>query len=82
MVQRGWDVAATLDKGLSASVSYLNTDAYDLAAMGTWQRLQVVAEVPTNAGSADLAVERGDLEPEITIDLRLDDLQVEVIEAP
>lgn len=60
----------------------LNTDTYDLETPGTWQRLQVLGEVPVNAGSADLAIERGAPEAEITIDLRLDDIQVEVLEAP
>lgn len=60
----------------------LNTAAYDLTAPGTWQRLEGTGEVPANAGSADLAIERGDPSPEITVDLRLDDLQVDILEAP
>jgi len=63
-------------------ITNLNTESYDLTALGTWQRLQGVGEVPANAGSADLAIERGEPEPEITVDLSLDDVQVEVIEAP
>jgi hypothetical protein len=60
----------------------LNTAAYDLAAMGAWQRLQGIGEVPAKAGSADLAIERGEPDAEIHVDLRLDDVQVDVLEAP
>ena len=63
-------------------ITNLTTESYDLAALGTWQHLQGTGEIPANAGSVDLAVERGDPDPEITADLRLDDLQVEVLEAP
>jgi hypothetical protein len=71
-----------LNNAENAWITNLNTDSYDLAALRTWQHLQGEGEVPAQTGSADLAVERGDLEPEITVDLRLDDLQIEVVEAP
>ena len=63
-------------------ITNLNTESYDLAALGTWQHLQGAGEVPANAGTADLAIERGEPEPEMAVDLRLDDVQIEVLEAP
>lgn len=63
-------------------ITNLNTESYDLAALGTWQPLHGVGEVPANAGTADLAIERGEPEPEMAVDLRLDDVQIEVLEAP
>ncbi len=60
----------------------LNTDPYDLDAGATWQRLQLTGDLPADAAGADLAIERGDLEPQVTADLCLDDLRLEVLEAP
>jgi hypothetical protein len=79
---RGPYLKLGLNAADNAWITNLNTDAYDLAALGTWQHLQGTGEIPANAGSADLAIERGDLEPEITVDLRLDDLQIDILEAP
>jgi hypothetical protein len=66
----------------NAWITNLGTSAYDLGALGTWQYLQGAGEIPANAGSVDIAIERGEPDPEITVDLRLDDVQIEVLEAP
>lgn len=58
------------------------SNRYDTAALGTWQTLTVLAEIPAAAATADLAIETGDLEHPITIDLRLADLRVEILEQP
>ena len=63
-------------------ITNLGTAVYDLTALGTWQHLQGAGEIPAQAGSVDIAVERGDPDAEISVDLRLDDLQIEVLEAP
>ena len=55
---------------------------YDLEKLGTWQLLQVTAEVPIEAGSADIAIEKGAHSTPITARIRLDDVKLELLEAP
>ena len=55
---------------------------YDLRQLGTWQQLTVIAEMPTNAAHAHLAIEKGAYSTPITATIRLDDVKLELLEAP
>ena len=55
---------------------------YDLEKMGTWQQLTAIAELPTNAASAHLAIEKGAYSTPITATIRLDDVRLDLLEAP
>jgi len=59
-----------------------NTNKYDLSRMGTWQPLQGIFEISPEAASFDLCVETGTYEVPITVRLRIDDVKIEVLEAP
>ncbi|NSW55266.1 MAG: hypothetical protein HPY44_04590 [Armatimonadetes bacterium] len=59
-----------------------NSQTFDPAMMGEWQRLQCVAEMPANVGSLDFAVERGTPTGVIDVRMLLDDIVLEVLEAP
>ena len=56
------------------------SNRYDVAKLGTWQRLEAVAEVPVNAATAHLAIEKGVNETPITATIRLDDVKLELLE--
>lgn len=58
------------------------SNRYDIKAMGTWQTLTILADLPAGAATADLAIETGDLDLPITIDLRLADVKMEILEQP
>ncbi len=58
------------------------SNRYDTAAMGTWQTLTVLADLPGSTATVDLAIETGDMERPITVDLRLADLRYEILEQP
>ncbi len=49
---------------------------------GTWQELEVTAELPPEAGTVHFAVEKGAYGTPITVRLRLDDVELELLEAP
>ena len=59
-----------------------NSNRYDTGALGTWQQLTVLAELPGDAGKVALAIETGDFERPGSIDLRLDEIRFEVLEQP
>jgi hypothetical protein len=63
-------------------ITNFSTSQYDLRQTGTWQRLETTAELPANAASLDVAVEKGDNNTPITLRLRLDDVKLELLEAP
>ena len=63
-------------------IANFGTNPYDLRQMGTWQRLETTAELPANAATLDLAIEKGDNNTPITLRLRLDDVKLELLEAP
>lgn len=63
-------------------VSNAGSEPYDLRRLGEWQRLEGLADMPADAGTVDVAIEKGDNTTPVTIKLRLDDLKVELLEAP
>ena len=58
------------------------TQKYDLSKRGTWQLLEGTADLPATAASADFAIEKGDNATPVTVKLWLDDLKLELVEAP
>ncbi|MCC7491003.1 MAG: carbohydrate binding domain-containing protein [Fimbriimonadaceae bacterium] len=63
-------------------IDNFNAAPYDLRQSGTWQRFDRVFEVPLRGAAGDLAIERGGLEGERSVDLLLDDLRLELLDAP
>lgn len=59
-----------------------NSQTFDPAKMGEWQRLECVAEMPANVGSLDFAVERGTPTGVIDAKIMVDDIVLDVLEAP
>jgi len=58
------------------------TAKYNLTKVGTWQELVGFADLPAEAVRGNLAVEKGVNAVPIQVDLRLDDVRLELIEAP
>jgi len=56
------------------------SNRYDLSKLGTWQRLEVSADLPVNAAKAHLAIEKGAYETPITATMRIDDVELELLE--
>jgi hypothetical protein len=50
--------------------------------MGTWQRLEVIGDMPPEAATVDLAIEKGINEQPIAARLRLDDVELKVSDGP
>jgi hypothetical protein len=63
-------------------ITNYSTDRYNVQQLGTWQRLEVTAELPANAATLDVALEKGDNTTPVALRLRLDDVRVELLEAP
>lgn len=56
--------------------------AYDLKRQGQWQQLVIDCEMPPSAEQSVFAIERGEFDPAISGTIWVDDLAVELIEAP
>ncbi|MBC7288923.1 MAG: DUF4832 domain-containing protein, partial [Armatimonadetes bacterium] len=63
-------------------IANYTTNKYDLSRIGTWQLLQGIFEITPEAASFDLCVETGTFDVPITARIRLDDVKLEVLEAP
>jgi hypothetical protein len=63
-------------------ITNFSTERYDLGKPGTWQLLQGTADLPANAATADLAIEKGDNSTPVTLKLWLDEVKLELLEAP
>ena len=59
-----------------------STGPYDLTKLGTWQYLEDTFEVPAAGATGDICIEKGQMEGEAMVTLRLDDVKLEVVEAP
>lgn len=58
------------------------TGKFDPNKLGQWQLLQGTGDLPANAGLIDLALEKGDNTTPVTVKLLVDDVKVELVEAP
>jgi hypothetical protein len=58
------------------------TNAYDMSKPGTWQRLEGTIETSPETAGGHLALERGTNDTATRIDLWLDNIQLELLEAP
>jgi hypothetical protein len=58
------------------------TNSYDMSHPGTWQRLEVTFETSPETAGGHLALERGSNDTATRIDLWLDNVQLELLEAP
>ncbi|MHB1037721.1 MAG: DUF4832 domain-containing protein [Pirellulales bacterium] len=78
--------APYLKIGLSDSrgkwLTNIQTNSYDLAKLGTWQRLVALVETTPNTSAGHLAIEKGSLEARIDATIRLDDVRLELLESP
>ncbi|MBM4080035.1 MAG: DUF4832 domain-containing protein [Planctomycetes bacterium] len=59
-----------------------STGAYDANKLGTWQPLWGYVETTPDTASGHLAIEKGGKEGKIAVTLRLDDVKLELLEAP
>jgi hypothetical protein len=59
-----------------------HTGRYDMAAPGTWQRLEGTFETPLETAGGHLALERGGKDIQTRIRAWIDDVQLELLEAP
>jgi len=58
------------------------TDSYDMNESGVWQRLEATVETLAETAGGHLALERGTHDAATRIELWLDDVQLELLEAP
>jgi hypothetical protein len=63
-------------------IANYNSAPYDLKQLGTWQKLSAIADLPPEATSGDIALEKGDNTTAVTVKLRLDDVKLELVEGP
>ena len=59
-----------------------NTNRYDLSKPGTWQYLEITFETTMETGGGHLSVEKGGREARITAAIRIDDVELELLESP
>ncbi|GEM_PF-6840403 len=60
----------------------MNSAKYDLQRQGQWQQLAIDCEMPPLAEQSIFAIERGEFDAEVSGTIWLDDLTVEMLEAP
>ena len=58
----------------------INTEKYDPAMPGTWQKLTAVGDLPPDAEIGEISVEKGDNTTAASVKLRLDDITLEITE--
>ena len=58
------------------------TSRYNMAAAGSWQRLEGTLETPLETATGHLALERGGQEIQTQIQAWIDDVKLELLEAP
>lgn len=59
-----------------------STSVYDVGKLGTWQNLWGYVETTMDTAGGHLALEKGGLDPKVTVTLRLDDVRLELLESP
>jgi len=63
-------------------ITNFNTNRYDLRDLGTWQRLTTYADTPGAVATGHLAIEKGTLESSVAATIRIDDIDLELLESP
>ncbi len=58
------------------------SEKYDTRQMGAWQQLTAVGELPMNAAIGHLAIEKGADGKPVSAHIRIDDISLELLEAP
>ena len=58
------------------------TDKYDMTKTGTWQLLTGTVETPADAATGDITIEKGGLDLKVSGTMRLDDVQLDLLESP
>ncbi|MEN6305454.1 MAG: carbohydrate binding domain-containing protein, partial [Armatimonadia bacterium] len=61
-------------------ITNVTSNHYDTTKLGTWQKLEAIGEMPANAATVDIAIEKGDNSTPVTVNLRVDDLKLELVE--
>lgn len=57
-----------------------SSNPYSLRELGTWQKLEALAEMPAGAATVDIAIEKGDNSTPVTVKLYLDEVKLELVE--
>ena len=63
-------------------IENVHTAVVNVQRMGEWQQLQAIVETPLNAAGGHLALERGGKDEESRVVIWLDDVALELLEAP
>ena len=71
-----------LTDGDQRQLENCHTSRYDMSAAGTWQRLEGTFETPLETAGGHLALERGGKDHRTQIKAWIDDVQLELLEAP
>jgi hypothetical protein len=58
------------------------SNKYDLTKLNTWQHLEAIAEMPVNAGTGVLSIEKNVYDKSIRARIRLDEVRLELLEGP
>ncbi len=61
-------------------ITNFDTQPYNVKQLGTWQKLEAFGDLPANAASLDFAIEKGGVEGSVDVVLRLDEVEVELVE--
>ncbi len=59
-----------------------HTNSYDLSKLGTWQHLEIILETTLETAGGQLSVEKRSREAKIAVTMRIDDVQLELLESP
>ncbi len=83
---QGIAVAPYLKMGVNDAgghwLSNYSTGPYDLTKMGTWQRLECSFDANASGATGDICIEKGQFDGHATLTLRVDDVKLELLEAP
>lgn len=63
-------------------IDNFGSNRYDANKLGTWQKLTAFPDLPVNAVKGNIAIEKGVDTTAMTVDLWLDDVVLELLEAP
>ena len=63
-------------------IANFTSQHYDMSRVGEWQLMDVYADVPRRSAIGYIAIEKGAHSVPITARMRLDDITLELLEAP